>query len=539
MFKLILKKQLLEIGTFYVRDRKTGKKQTGGKLVGFIFLWLCVAFSLFMAGFGMAYLFGDTFFMIGLDWYYFTLMGLISLALGVFGSVFNTYASIYKAKDNDLLLSMPIKTSSILSAKVFVTFILSMIFSCIFYVPTIIYYYTHVHQTAASVVCTLLMFIVLNIVSSALVCILGYVIALLSYRLQGKSYMTVIITLVLMGGYYYFYFRINKYLSYIAANGEIFAANLKGKAKIVYLLGNAFVGDVKALLLFAAIAIVFFLIVFFILARRYLKIMTTNRGEAKVEYVAEKSIKTRSVQKALVAKEAKRFTKSAVYMLNSGLGVLVAPIFAVAVLIKSDTVMKALTTIDAQIPKLSIMSYIPLIIVVFMMTLSATILITAPSVSLEGKYIWVLKSLPVNTIDILMAKKKFQNMLAVPSVAIASAVCCYAFEVSFDTSIMVVLTSVVYAMFIGSMGLMLNLLMPNLEWKDESVPVKQSMPILILMFGGWALAVAVAALYYYVFRKILDAPENFVMVMFVLFVIAGSLTNRWISTEGVKRWEAL
>ena len=35
------------------------------------------------------------------------LMGLLAVFLGAFGSVFNTYSGLYLAKDNDLLLSMP------------------------------------------------------------------------------------------------------------------------------------------------------------------------------------------------------------------------------------------------------------------------------------------------------------------------------------------------------------------------------------------------------------------------------------------------
>ena len=42
------------------------------------------------------------------SWLYFALMGGLGLCLGAFGSVFNTFSSLYLAKDNDLLLSLPI-----------------------------------------------------------------------------------------------------------------------------------------------------------------------------------------------------------------------------------------------------------------------------------------------------------------------------------------------------------------------------------------------------------------------------------------------
>ena len=37
--------------------------------------------------------------------------------MGAFGSVFNTYSSLYLAKDNDLLLSLPIPLRVIISSR--------------------------------------------------------------------------------------------------------------------------------------------------------------------------------------------------------------------------------------------------------------------------------------------------------------------------------------------------------------------------------------------------------------------------------------
>ena len=51
----------------------------------------------------------------GMDWMYFALMSLLAIFLGAFGSVFNTYSGLYLAKDNDLLLSMPIPVSVIMT----------------------------------------------------------------------------------------------------------------------------------------------------------------------------------------------------------------------------------------------------------------------------------------------------------------------------------------------------------------------------------------------------------------------------------------
>ena len=53
----------------------------------------------------------------GMGWLYFALMGLMAMFLGAFGSVFNTYSSLYLAKDNDLLLSLPIPVRIIMASR--------------------------------------------------------------------------------------------------------------------------------------------------------------------------------------------------------------------------------------------------------------------------------------------------------------------------------------------------------------------------------------------------------------------------------------
>ena len=45
----------------------------------------------------------------GFSWLYFAVMGLMAIAVGIIGSVFSTYSTLYLAKDNDMLLAMPIK----------------------------------------------------------------------------------------------------------------------------------------------------------------------------------------------------------------------------------------------------------------------------------------------------------------------------------------------------------------------------------------------------------------------------------------------
>ena len=114
MTRALLRKQLMEVFSWLYRDKKSGKHRSVKGVVGWGLLYLLLfAFLGVMFG-GAAVTLCGPLLTEKMGWLYWCLMGLIAIFFGVFGSVFNTYSSLYQAKDNDMLLSMPIPTSKIL-----------------------------------------------------------------------------------------------------------------------------------------------------------------------------------------------------------------------------------------------------------------------------------------------------------------------------------------------------------------------------------------------------------------------------------------
>lgn len=129
MLKLLVKKQITEIFRSYFYDQKKNRKRSTGSTIAFFVMFgllmvvllggmftllsLALCFSLVSAGMG---------------WFYFTIMTLLALLLGVFGSVFNTYSSLYLSKDNDLLLSLPIPTGCIIASRLLSVYLMGLVF---------------------------------------------------------------------------------------------------------------------------------------------------------------------------------------------------------------------------------------------------------------------------------------------------------------------------------------------------------------------------------------------------------------------------
>ena len=104
---------------FAARMKKgNGKKTSGGWLV-FLMLFLVVCMEILMfVGFAELVPLCE----MGLTWLYFAMAGTMALALSMLGSVFMTQAQLYDAKDNELLLSMPMPPKYILLTRIAMLF---------------------------------------------------------------------------------------------------------------------------------------------------------------------------------------------------------------------------------------------------------------------------------------------------------------------------------------------------------------------------------------------------------------------------------
>ena len=141
MLKALFKKQLMEVNTWLIQDKRHGKNRGKTSMI-----LLVLVYAVLFVGLGMFFAMTGNMLCPSLaaeklDWLYFAIMGLIAIMLGVFGSVFNTYATLYMAKDNEFLLAMPIPPSAILSVRLFGIWMWSLIYESIVFIPAVLVYW--------------------------------------------------------------------------------------------------------------------------------------------------------------------------------------------------------------------------------------------------------------------------------------------------------------------------------------------------------------------------------------------------------------
>ena len=531
MLKLLVKKQLFEIFRSYFYDAKKNKARTKGATIGYIVMFVLLMVCLLGTMFGvLSNTMCGPLAEMGMDWLYFVIMGMMAVFLGAFGSVFNTYSGLYLAKDNDLLLSMPIPVRVIMTSRLLSVYLMGLMYSGIVILPAILVYWFTVPVTAGRILGGVVLLVDISLFVLTLSCALGWVVAKISLKLKRKSFITVIVSLVFFGLYYFVCFRSQAMITDLLLNAEDVGNKLKGIYPL-YLFGRVGCGDGVAMLIVSAVVIALLALVWYLIARSFLHIATASGNTAKTVY-HEKAVKPVSADAALLRKELGRFTASPLYMLNCGLGTVFLVVLAVLALIKGREVFLMMNALFAGGE-----GFVTVLAALCLCLLAGSNDISTPSVSLEGKSLWIAQSLPIDPWQALRAKLRM-HLLITELPLVVCAVCVAAVSgAALPEIVMMLVTPMVYVVLSAAFGLFMGLKRPNLNWTSEVAPIKQGLAVFLSMFGGWLVAAALGFLYYALMARV--GAVAFLLAVTALFAVLALVLVRWLKTSGAKIYQHL
>ena len=532
MIKILMRKQLKMLFSGFFIDRKTGKSRSKRAAVLGIAAYALLLIGCMGAMFGsVAYSMCAPLCAVGMDWMYMSMVALMTLAIGIFGSVFNTFASLYQAKDNDLMLSLPIPVRAILFSRISGVYIMGAMFAVTAMVPGIIVYGVVVHPGVWALVSASIVLVLLTFVILVLSCILGLVVGKIGNKTRNKSFVTVVLSLAFLVLYYGVYMNANKMLSNILANSEMYSAKIKGAAYPLYSIGCAATGNIMQLALTVVGTLVVSLAVWIVLERSFIGIVTTKTGHAAKKLVAKRN-RAKNQEMALLIREFRRLASSAVYMLNCSLGTLLMLILAVVCLVKGHSV----TDMISKMPGLpdGILVFGACIAVCAAASMND---LTAPSVSLEGKTLWIVRSLPVTSWQILRAKIRMHVILTMVPAMVLDAALMTVVKPSLTNGVMMLLIPCLYVCLTAYIGLAVNLKMPKLDWTSETAVVKQSMGVLVALLSNFVYIIVLVV--GYVALGSLTGSTLYLIISAVLTAVIAGLFRIWLKKRGVQVLEAL
>ena len=176
---------------------------------------------------------------------------------------------------------------------------------------------------------------------------------------------------------------------------------------------------------------------------------------------------------------------------------------------------------------------VPVLVCCAVCAVSAANFLTTPSVSLEGRTVWLLQSLPIPSWQALCAKLELHLLLT----GVPAALCLVCMQAAVQMPpvyfCLTLLEAELFVLLSAEMGLALGLVLPNLHWTSEAAVIKMSGCTLLSMAAN-LVAVLVLTLAQTNLLKILPLPAVMAAAL-VLLAGADGLLGHWLKTRGARR----
>lgn len=412
--------------------------------------------------------------LLGAPWLFFAMYAALPFAVIFMFSVFETKAELFECRDTELLLSLPLRSRDVVISRLLSVVLLNYAEAAVLMWP-FLFVYAIAGGAPLAILGGILAYLLVPLLSTALSTGVGYLVARISAAVKRKTLVTMVLYLAFFVAYFWLY---QSLFAMGDGSAEDLAASLSPLASVGAL---RFVGEAVMLTPLPTLSLVLVtvgaaLLVFFVVERTFLRVAIPRHGARRRAYTGGRATR-RSAFASLARKEISRFFSNATYMINSAMGVTLTLLLTGAVLFSGAELQSALLSeLGMTVRELTPIIILALVAVTMMNYPSACAL------SLEGKSLWLLRSLPVREDTVLLAKCVPHVLVCTVPSSISAIVLSVALRASFGQVVAFLLLPPLAGVACALFGILLNVAFPKLDYTSEAQPVKNSMAAMLSMF---------------------------------------------------------
>ena len=147
-----------------------------------------------------------------------TIYIMITFILTLIEGVYKASGLLFDCKDDNLLLSLPIKRSTVLFIRIFKFYVFELLYNTLFLLPAIIVYACNVNVGIPFYISSLAALLLLPIVPIIISCIIGGIISFSSSKFKSKNIVQILLTTILIIGVMFVSFNMQNVMANIAEN---------------------------------------------------------------------------------------------------------------------------------------------------------------------------------------------------------------------------------------------------------------------------------------------------------------------------------
>ena len=429
------------------------------------------------------------------------MLAAIAALLTFITSIFKSPDALYRSRDLDMLLSLPIPARTVALARLLKLYAMNLLFTLGVLIPGCVSYALLAHPPAGFYVSYALTMLCVPMLPQVLGALLGALIVVVGSSFKGLRYVGLALMLVVLlgvvGGSWYMSFTgFDQTLLANAAQGLVGA--LGRLYPLTGLYSRAVNGALGALCLFIALSVLTMALAGALFGRSFGRVSAALNMNVRHNRFVMTAQRRSSAATALLRREWRRYLSINSYVLNTAFGLLLSLVAVVAVVVIMPRE-KLLAALEIENMDGILFALLPFVLS-WLVGMAPT---TASAVSVEGKTLWIVKSLPVSAYDWLLPKLRLNLQMALPVALVDALVLAVAYRVSGLALVVLVLMPMLTCVFMALMGLILNCMFPRFDWTNVTRVCKNGVPVMaavfvsmILNFGGLFLSLAVEAMGY-------------------------------------------
>ena len=456
--------------------------------------------------------------------------------------IYKSSALIFNCKDDQLLLSLPIKRSTVLFVRIFKFYVFELMFDTLFIVPLVIAYLRWADSFDWTFfLSSFVVLLMLPIIPIIISCIIGAISSSITSRFKYKNIVQTIISMAFLVLVLYFSYNLDGAFEYLAKH----ATSVNDLISKIYYPAGVYANlvtnfNVKDLLIFILINVLLFLLLIFALSKIYFKINSRLKSVTTTKKTNIKNLvtKSRSINNSLIRKELNTFLNTPVFIINAGFGLLLFVLASIVICFKYDSFIGIITDPTTfNVSKGLIESNKSLLVLALIAITSFMTSITSSVISLEGKNINILKSLPVSEKTILMSKVYSGLALTTPIFLIGDIILFIKFKITIIEILLLLVLSILIPLVSHMLGLLINLKYPKLDAENSTEVVKQSMSSFVSVMIGMILMLLSIFIMSNLFGKV--SSMIILLVSILLFIIIDVILYILLIKIGVKQYKDL
>ena len=426
------------------------------------------------------------------------MMGATSILIILIG-IFIIRGTLVAFKGYELQMTLPVKSTTIIISRLIILYAYSLLLTLIVLVPSNVYYGIMENPSIIFYCISFVIALFAPILPMIVASLIVFMILCVLFTMYSNSYNSISIN------------NISKLIS-IGAR--------------VYPLASIYIDcicnyNILSILIFVILSIGILVVFICFLEKKFKWINTellTNKvkGDYRLKELEEESIGC-----SLFKKELRKYFSCSTYVFNTIFGMITLVIFTISIVVIGEKRLAEMLGSD-------IIGIVKNIIPLIISSLIVTTTTSASAISLEGKNIWILKTLPVDPISIINSIIGVNLVITMPVSIVCSIIISIVFKFNFIMTLLSLIIPIIYSLFTGVLGVTINLMFPVLNWDSEVVVVKQSISALLaVLIGGILVGIPIVlAIFIKWFSVVYILIFTFIIMSIITIMIYNFLCNR-------------